>query len=107
MCKFENIINRFFKKKQDDTDIENDVKINYDNIVNTLESWEDVNLFKKFCEENNITQNRDDVQPTDDENYVLKVIASDLLYKLNITINHYHIVRINRIKEWLSKQEKK
>ena len=98
MCIFKNVLNCFHKKKRDNIEMENVIEIDYDSIVNTLESWEDVGVFKEFCNMNHITQNRDDVK-LDDENYILKVIASDLLYKLNITINHYHIVRINKIKD--------
>ena len=107
MSKLKNLLRKFFKQTESETIVsDNETDIDYETVIRTLENWEDLEVFNKFCEENEITQNREDVE-LDDENYELKVIASDLLYKLNINVNYFHIVRINKIKEWLLKQTKK
>lgn len=106
---FEFITKLFKKEKKKIVVKEPPKRIDVEFIIKTLESWEDFNVFINFCVANNITMNCDDVEKDDSyeqTNYKLKVIASDLFYKLNIGINHFQLMRINKVKEWVAKQEK-
>lgn len=99
----------FTKKKKEIVVKKPHQRYDIDYIIKTLESWENFDVFVNFCVANNITMNRDDVEKDDSyeqTNYKLKVIASDLFYKLNIGINHFQLMRINKVKEWVAKQEK-
>jgi hypothetical protein len=103
-------INKLFKKEKKEIVVEKPLqRIDIGFIIETLESWEDFNMFINFCTANNITMDCNDVEKDDSyeqTNYKLKIIASDLLYKLNISINHFQLMRINKVKEWVAKQEK-
>ena len=73
-------------------------------IIKTLEDWENLSVFEKYCKENHITTNRSDVKSNaiynDQTEYNLKVIASDLLYKLTFqNESKYNKLRLDRIVE--------
>ena len=74
-------------------------------IIKTLEEWEDISKFNDFCKQYGITDNRSDVKGNstynDQTEYNLKVIASDLKYKLmHQNEEKYHKLRLSRIEEW-------
>lgn len=74
-------------------------------IIKTLKEWEDISKFKEYCKNNKITENRADVKTNttynDQTDYNLKVIASDLQYKLTYqNESKYHKLRLDRIEEW-------
>jgi len=76
-------------------------------IIKILNEWEDISKFKEYCKNNNITENSSDIKGNatynDQTDYNIKVIASDLLYKLNNQgESKYHKLRLDRIEEWSS-----
>ena len=80
-------------------------------IIKTLESWENINTFKEYCNKNGITTNRNDVHSNstyhDQTEYNLKFIASDLKSKLEFQGEEkYHKLRLSRIKEWKEMRER-
>ena len=79
-------------------------------IIAKLKEWEDVFVFQDYCKANGITDNCDDVKANpcfnEQTDYNIKVIASDLLYKLNYQDEeHYHDLRLDKIEEWNEMRE--
>ena len=94
-----------FNKPMLRTVYQNGYSFDDEKIVKTLDEWEDIRKFKEYCKKNDITENRSDVKSNaiynDQTDYNLKVIASDLLYKLNNQgESKYHKLRLDRIEEW-------
>lgn len=94
-----------FNKPMLRTVYQNGYSFDDEKIVKTLDEWEDIRKFKEYCKKNDITENRSDVKGNttynDQTDYNLKVIASDLLYKLNNQgESKYHKLRLDRIEEW-------
>lgn len=74
-------------------------------IIKTLKEWENINTFREYCKKNGITTNRNDVKSNstynDQTEYNLKVIASDMKYKLDcFDEEHYQRKRLRKIEEW-------
>lgn len=74
-------------------------------IIKTLKEWEDISKFNNFCKQYGITDNSSDIKGNatynDQTDYNLKVIASDLKYKLiHQNEEKYHKLRLSRIEEW-------
>lgn len=93
------------KKSMLGTVHQNGYSFDDEKIIKILEEWEDLSKFKDFCKKNNITDNSSDIKGdatyNDQTEYNLKVIASDLLYKLTYqNESKYHKLRLDRIDEW-------